>query len=1347
MAERDVILLVDDDPEVIRLLGEHLEAEGYLVLVARTGGDGLRLLRERPVTLLLLDLVLPDMGGLNLMREARGLPTPPEVVIVTGYASLETAIEAVEGSAAGYIVKPVDLGRLSIIVGRVIERRRLLRENAELQKALQGRLAESEALAAVSASVSSTLDVHEALRRTGRELARLLGADTVAAYLHDRDADRLVPTAAYHVPKQHLERLTTLVLPLREGEFYLPLWRARRPVYSDDVPNDPRFAHETFRSLPHRSALVLPLVAGAAVVGAVYAVWWTARRTFEERELALAQRVGEQAGLLVQNVRLYEEARRSKQRLEVLHEVSRHVAAAHDAEAVLTRIVDEATRLLRADGAGLRFRDGDDLVIGARTESVVGVMAVARLGIGEGLSGAVTVSGEAVTVEDLAADTRYPAAHKRRALEQGFRGFIGVPLRTQDRVIGNLNVYTRAPRRFGSDEVAVLLAFADQASVAVEKARLFRESEEGRQLLERLYQAGLAMQASWERDDRLEAFVKAVHDVLGFDRVRVLLLAPGGGHLELVRELGESGEPAAGRIPHSPASGPFWQAMEQRRAVAVLADEDLERVAPVAAELTSHPVFRTRRFVVAPLVAGERVIGVVGADNKPSRRAISPASVGPFSTLCQNLAVALEESRLYAETRAREEQATKLYHVTREIAISLDRERVLGLIVSQTAELTGCDTNGIYMYDEAKGGLMFDRGLNIDAELARTLVLKPGEGIGGRAFQERRPVWTRDRLADPSLQYAPAAKRLIDTIRSRAYLGVPIMGPDEVYGVLLVSFFEPHDFTTPEIQLVSTLADHAALALENARLFEETRTREREAKTLSEGLTLLNQASRALHRTLEVDTMLAGALEALAAAFGADGALVNLFVGDGTFVRSVGRWMKDIAAPANPVRPGGITRLVLNTRAPVLVRDTAARPDVVNPDNVARGVKSIAAFPVLGQQQRALGVLVLYYKVPQVFRETEVRLLTSYADQLATALENAQLYEQTQTQQVRLAQILESTSDGVVLVDRPGEIQAANRRAGELLSFDAADVVGVGLAELLAGYRSSITDYDRVVAPLLALLEDPDRDARGDLELRRGGRVIHWVGQPTKDAAGTTIGFTLTLRDVTQEQQVSQMKSDFVSFVTHQLRTPLAGIKWMLELAAQAPDLNEDAAANVHDARQAAERLIGLVNDLLDVSRLESGRLKVEPRPTDVGALTRSVLDDLATLVRDRGHRLSVAVGEALPTVMVDPQLLRQVILNLVSNAIKYTPAGGDVAVRIGVRDHALRWEVKDSGIGIPEASRERLFEKFYRAENVNTIETEGTGLGLYIVRLIVEKFGGEVRCESEEGKGSTFIFTLPVNG
>jgi len=234
---------------------------------------------------------------------------------------------------------------------------------------------------------------------------------------------------------------------------------------------------------------------------------------------------------------------------------------------------------------------------------------------------------------------------------------------------------------------------------------------------------------------------------------------------------------------------------------------------------------------------------------------------------------------------------------------------------------------------------------------------------------------------------------------------------------------------------------------------------------------------------------------------------------------------------------------------------------------------------------------------------------------------------------------------------------------------------------------------------------------------------------------------------VTHERQVSQMKTDFVSFVTHQLRTPLAGIKWMLELAAQTPALPADAGSYVDDARAAAERLIGLVNDLLDISRLESGKLSVTLQPTNLRKLTRSTLDDLGTLIREKGHRLSVAEGRA-PVVMADPQLLRQVIVNLTSNAIKYTPPGGEIAISLAVEDGGMaRWAITDRGIGIPKASLARLFEKFYRADNAHTVETEGTGLGLYLVRLIVEKLSGQVWCESEEGRGSTFIFTLPISG
>jgi PAS domain S-box-containing protein len=241
-----------------------------------------------------------------------------------------------------------------------------------------------------------------------------------------------------------------------------------------------------------------------------------------------------------------------------------------------------------------------------------------------------------------------------------------------------------------------------------------------------------------------------------------------------------------------------------------------------------------------------------------------------------------------------------------------------------------------------------------------------------------------------------------------------------------------------------------------------------------------------------------------------------------------------------------------------------------------------------------------------------------------------------------------------------------------------------------------------------------------------------------------------TARDITAhrlvEQQLRealQMKADFVSFVTHQLRTPLAGIKWMLELSGEASDRDE-SDSYIGDARESADRLIALVNDLLDVSRFENSRIQINSEDVDIRELTDSVLGDVATLVREKGHDLHIDVTTPSSVVVADSQLVRQVVLNLISNAIKYTPAGGRLRIRIEEEQGSLRWEIQDSGIGIPESARQRLFQKFFRAENAQTIDTEGTGLGLYLVRLIIERFGGAVACDSVMGKGSTFRFTLP---
>src|SRR5438132_5435154 len=296
MGEQDAILVVDADPEAALLLSDFLESEGYSVVVAATGAEGLRRIHEERFALVLLDLELPDVDGTVLMREAGGVEAPPEVIVVTGHATLDSAIQAVESRSAGYILKPVDLSRLGAIVARVFDRRRLTQDNVRLHAELAERLGESEALAAISATVSSTLDVREALRRICRELARLLGADTVAAYLHEFGTGQLVPTAAYHVPKEYLATLSSASLPLKDQGFFLPLWAERRPVYSDAVAQDERFTHAMFRSFPHQSGLLLPLIVDDEVIGGFYLVWWTARRRFSERELARSNTSASRSG-------------------------------------------------------------------------------------------------------------------------------------------------------------------------------------------------------------------------------------------------------------------------------------------------------------------------------------------------------------------------------------------------------------------------------------------------------------------------------------------------------------------------------------------------------------------------------------------------------------------------------------------------------------------------------------------------------------------------------------------------------------------------------------------------------------------------------------------------------------------------------------------------------------------------------------------------------------------------------------------------------------------------------------------------------------------------------------------
>ncbi len=270
------------------------------------------------------------------------------------------------------------------------------------------------------------------------------------------------------------------------------------------------------------------------------------------------------------------------------------------------------------------------------------------------------------------------------------------------------------------------------------------------------------------------------------------------------------------------------------------------------------------------------------------------------------------------------------------------------------------------------------------------------------------------------------------------------------------------------------------------------------------------------------------------------------------------------------------------------------------------------------------------------------------------------------------------------------------------------------------------------------------------LEMTRKDGSTLWVETHVtflRDGQGRPVGIVGVDRDISERRQREQMKADFVTLTTHQLRTPLTGIKWLLELAVADPGISPATRVQLRDAGAAADRLIEIVNNLLDSANLETGTLNVTAEATHLGELTRSVLEEMDPGIQDKHCLLSVSGAEAIGTLMADPQLLRQAVLNLVSNAVKYTPPFGRLAIRMRREPTTASWEIEDSGIGVPAAGQPRLFQKFYRADNACAMAPEGTGLGLYLVRLIIERFRGQVWYRSEEGKGSTFGFTLPLKG
>jgi signal transduction histidine kinase len=360
------------------------------------------------------------------------------------------------------------------------------------------------------------------------------------------------------------------------------------------------------------------------------------------------------------------------------------------------------------------------------------------------------------------------------------------------------------------------------------------------------------------------------------------------------------------------------------------------------------------------------------------------------------------------------------------------------------------------------------------------------------------------------------------------------------------------------------------------------------------------------------------------------------------------------------------------------------------------------------------------------------------------AAELQQITDDLRTSIAWMDLVMASLTESICVIDKNGTILFANDAFADMVGRVRILVLGEKIWDVLQLVRE-INGQPLITNETLAATWG----AEAVTSLNGNYRLDNMVIELGAHHVPNLEQLILVMRDVTREQEIDRLKSEFMTLASHQLRTPLSAINWFSEmlLKNEAGELNPDQQEFIKNISMSGRRMTDIVGALLNVSRLESGQVIIEPKPTDVAALVRGVVDELANLVHKKQQGLTVHIAPDLPLINLDPSLINQAYASLITNASKYTQDGGQIDLTVKIEDGQLLSSVTDNGYGVPEEERRKIFQKFFRASNILKIETDGTGLGLYLVKTIVESSGGKVGFESQEGKGSTFWFSVPASG
>ncbi len=1271
-------------------------------------------------------------------------------------------------------------------------------ENTRLYDEMRRRASELTSLAAISATVSESLELEHVLQTIVSAVLEVVGCQRSAIFVLDEAQQVLRLAMTQGLSEEYAAQSQVLTLE-RGGRAHAVA--TGDPLIISNVQADesllafaPMSVREGFRAFAD-----LPLKRADRVIGMLSAMFIEPHR-FSEMEVELLTAFADQAAIAIENARLYaqtgEELRRRVEALSGLRRVSHEINATLDLRRILYLVLEEASRLGRATYGAIMLRDATsgelrlEVCAGYSEAGEARIRAALRAPEAHPALAEVLRTDQPLFIPDMVT-----AGGSKVGVGSEARSMLLVPIFYEGSLAGLIFLESTERRTFDQGVLEFVEGLAAQAAIAIGNSQRYREQlERGELLRRRADQLAMVLEVSRAlRSDRpleeiLEEIAYAVQESVGFNLVLISVLE---GDPPYRRRVAAAGMPVA----------EFERMKEVRQPWFVVADVMSEefRISQsyyIPAERQAHwrdrlDVYEkkakgeTRKpgrwhphdMLLVPLIGpGGDVRGLLSVDQPRDGCIPDRAVIEALEIFAGQAALAIENARLVEALQRRAETLALFNDVSRSATAKLELGDVLNTVVEMIPRLLECDHGSIFLLDAESGQYVPRAAYGFELEPISSLAFAPGEGLVGAVAESGMPLAVDDVRQDP--RFIPGPEEL----ELGAAVQAPLMIGSRVMGVLCGSRRHPYRFSPTEVATLSALADYVAVAVENARLFDEVRRFSQElerrveerTQALAEAMRKLTEERdrvEALYRltsqlsiSLDLDRVLNRALELVVEAVGAERVAILMLEPDSgklIYRAALGAEVKlpPGGIPTRFSRGEGLAGWVVEHREAVIVPDIRQDPRWVEPQEKGREYSSALAVPLLVADE-VLGVLLLFHAQPDYFNEDHLLLVETAGIQVANAINNAELYSLIRDQAERLGSmlkaqqvegaksraILEGVADGVIVADADGKIVLFNAAAERILELPRAKATGRTTSEMLGLYGSQARDWMEAVARWAEQPGTYTADEYLAARLDIGDRIVSVHLAPVL-MADEFLGTVSVFRDVTAEVEAERAKTEFVSTVSHELRTPITSIKGYVELLLMGAVgiLTGDQQHFLSVTKANVDRLTVLVNDLLDISRIESGRMALSPRVMRVEEVVNQVVMEMEARAVAKGLTLRSDVPPALPEVVADPDRVAQVLTNLVVNACHYTPARGEIAVSARVQGDEVHVSVRDTGIGIAPEDQEKIFDRFFRVDDQLVQEEPGAGLGLSIVQSLVEMQGGRVWVESELGEGSTFTFTLPT--